>query len=372
MITNNNISDLVKAGKILDPQLFSGADIQAPNLNADKIKEGAILEGRVKNITDYGVFVDLGSIDGLIYITDLSWGRVNHPSEVVGIDEVITVKIIDFDQEKQRVSLGMKQLEPEPWTTVENKYPVGKVVEGKVVNITNYGCFIELEPGVEGLVHVSEMSWARQVKNPSEVYAKGEDIEARVIAIDLEKKKISLGVKQLSPDPWEEIQDKYEVGAVYKGTVTNLVQFGAFIELYTGVEGLIHVSDLSWTKVKTLPKEMFEIGQEVEVRVLEISVEDRRISLGFKQMQDDPWPEIMGYFEIGKEVSGVIERVIDKGVILNLEMNTEGLIPFLEIPKKKRKELKAELKPNEKLSGLVTAVNLEDRKIILFNEEINQ
>jgi small subunit ribosomal protein S1 len=337
-----------------------------------EIEVGAVLNGYVKNIVDFGAFIDLNGIDGLLHITDISWGRIKHPSEKLTTGQTISVKVIDLDTDKKRVSLGLKQLSPHPWEGVDTKYPVDSIVTGLVVSLTNYGIFIEIEPGVEGLIHVSEMSWARQVKNPSEVYAKGEDIEARVIAIDLEKKKISLGVKQLSPDPWEEIQDKYEVGAVYKGTVTNLVQFGAFIELYTGVEGLIHVSDLSWTKVKTLPKEMFEIGQEVEVRVLEISVEDRRISLGFKQMQDDPWPEIMGYFEIGKEVSGVIERVIDKGVILNLEMNTEGLIPFLEIPKKKRKELKAELKPNEKLSGLVTAVNLEDRKIILFNEEINQ
>ena len=314
----------------------------------------------------------MNGIDGLLHITDISWGRIKHPSEKLTTGQTISVKVIDLDTDKKRVSLGLKQLSPHPWEGVDTKYPVDSIVTGLVVSLTNYGIFIEIEPGVEGLIHVSEMSWMHKVKKPSEIYSIGDYVKVKVLSVDSEKKKIGLSAKQLTPDPWNEVEEKFKVGSVQKGKIQNLNHFGAFVELEDGVDGLIHASDFSWTKVKTPPKEMFEIGQEVEVRVLEISVEDRRISLGFKQMQDDPWPEIMGYFEIGKEVSGVIERVIDKGVILNLEMNTEGLIPFLEIPKKKRKELKAELKPNEKLSGLVTAVNLEDRKIILFNEEINQ
>jgi small subunit ribosomal protein S1 len=374
MITNNHISDLVKAGKMLDPQLFSGTDIQAPNLYADNIKEGAIVEGRVKNITDYGVFIDLGGIDGLLHITDLSWERVDHPSEVTGLDEILTVKIIDFDEDKKRVSLGLKQLTSHPWENVEESYPEGTKISGKIVSMTNYGVFIEIEPGIEGLLHVSEMSWTRDwnALHPSEMFSLGDEIDAVVLAVDTEERKISLGAKQLQADPWDQIEEKYIVGTIVKGKIYNMKKFGAFMELEDGVDGLMHVSDLSWTKVITHPKEIFEIGQEVKVRVLKISVEDRRVSLGFKQMQDDPWPEIMKYFEIGKEVSGEIVRVIDKGVILNLGMNTEGLIPLLQIPEKKRKEVKAELKPNEKLSGLVTEVNSEDRKIILFNEKINQ
>ncbi len=212
MITNNNISDLVKAGKMLDPQLFSSADIQAPNLNAAKIKEGAILEGRVKNITDYGVFIDLGGIDGLLHITDLSWGRVNHPSELIGLDDNLTVKIIDFDEDKKRVSLGLKQLTPDPWENVEESYPEGIKISGKIVSMTNYGVFIEIEPGIEGLLHVSEMSWARQGKNPSEMFSLGDEVEAIVLTVDTEERKIGLGAKQLQGDPWDQIEEKYIVG----------------------------------------------------------------------------------------------------------------------------------------------------------------
>ena len=272
----------------------------------EEIEIGSIMDGRVKNITDFGVFVDLGGIDGLLHITDLSWGRVNHPSEMIELNDDITVKVIEYDPERKRVSLGLKQLTPHPWEEVEVKYPIGSVVKGTIVSLTNYGAFIEIEPGVEGLIHVSEISWTRHVKNPSEEYSMGDNVEAKVISIDSDERKISLGVKQLTPDPWDAIEKEFEVGSKYKGKVQNLTQFGAFVELKEGIDGLIHVSDLSWTKVVRHAKNVLEKDQEVEVVILEVSRENRKISLGMKQLQDDPWQSIVEYFESGKEVSGEI------------------------------------------------------------------
>ncbi len=333
---------------------------------------GTVLEGRVKNITDFGVFIDLGGVDGLLHITDLSWGRVNHPSEVVGVDDALTVKIIDFDQEKQRVSLGLKQLTPHPWEDVEINYPVHSTVKGKIVSMTNYGSFVELEPGVEGLIHVSEMSWTRHIRNPNELYKLGDAVDAMVLSIDSDDRKISLGVKQLQPDPWDEIEEKYVIGSTHKGVINNLTQFGAFVELESGIDGLIHVSDISWTNVIRHPKEILEKGQEVEIKVLEISRDNRRISLGLKQMIDDPWPSIVKFYETGKEVSGDIIRVLDKGIILKLEMNVEGIIPFGKKPKKQRKVVVSKLNPGDTVSGNVMEVKPDDKKIILFSEKYSE
>ena len=335
-----------------------------------ELEVGSILEGRVKNITDFGVFVDLGGIDGLLHITDLSWGRVNHPSEVLSMNDSITVKVIEYDEERKRVSLGLKQLAPHPWEDVEIKYPIGNVVKGKVVSLTNYGCFIELEPGVEGLVHVSEISWTKHIKNPSEVYNMGDEVDAKVLSIDSEDKKISLGVKQLTPDPWDEIEEKYMVGTVHKAVVQNLTQFGAFAALEEGIDGLVHVSDLSWTKVVKHPKELVEKDQEIEVRILEVSRENRRISLGFRQVEDDPWPGIVDYYDAGKEVSGEIIRVLDKGIIIQLEMGVEGIIPFGKMSKKDRRALATQYEIGANLSGIVMKVSPEDKKVILFKEEL--
>jgi small subunit ribosomal protein S1 len=337
-----------------------------------KIEVGEVMEGRVKNITDFGVFIDLGGLDGLLHITDLSWGRVNHPSEVVSIDETVNVKIIDYDEEKRRVSLGLKQLSPHPWESVEDKYPVGTTVKGKVVSMTNYGVFLEVEPGVEGLIHVSEMSWTRHIKNPSELYQMGEEVEAQVLSIDTEDRKISLGVKQLNPDPWDEIEEKYMVGTVVKGKVINLIQFGAFIELEEGIDGLIHVSDLSWEKVVRHPKEVLEKGQEIEVRVLEISRENRRISLGLKQVTEDPWPEFVKYFAAGKVVSGEIIRILDKGIIVQLEKEVEGIIPFVKRSKRERKSLVGQYKTGEKIEASVLEVKPEEKKVVLHTEELEK
>ena len=332
---------------------------------------GQIMEGRVKNITDFGVFIDLGGIDGLLHITDLSWGRVNHPSEVVKLDETLSIKIIDYDKEKQRVSLGLKQLLPHPWENVEENYPMGSNVKGKIVSLTNYGAFVELEAGVEGLIHVSEMSWTRHIKNASEMYSIGEEIKAGVLSIDTDERKISLGVKQLEPDPWDEIEEKFMVGSLQKGKVINITQFGVFVELEEGIEGLIHVSDLSWTKVVRHPKETVQKDENVEVRILEISREKRRIALGLKQVTDDPWPELMKKFETGKEITGEIIRILEKGIILQLEDDVEGIVPFGSGSKKNRKEVLTKFSAGDSLTGHVMEVKPDDKKVVVFIEELS-
>ena len=336
----------------------------------EEIEIGSIMEGRVKNITDFGVFIDLGGIDGLLHITDLSWGRVNHPSEMINLNDDITVKVIEYDAERKRVSLGLKQLTPHPWEEVDIKYPIGVTVKGTIVSLTNYGAFIEIEPGVEGLIHVSEISWTRHIKNPSEEYSMGDKVEAKVISVDSDERKISLGVKQLTPDPWDEIEKEFDVGTKYLGKVQNLTQFGAFIELKEGIDGLVHVSDLSWTKVVRHAKNELEKGQEVEVIVLEVSRENRKISLGMKQLEDDPWQNIIEHFESGKEVSGEIIRILDKGIIIQLDMDVEGIIPFGKMSKKDRRSLAGQYEVGANLSGIVMKVSPEDKKIILFKEEL--
>lgn len=336
-----------------------------------KLEIGSIMEGRVKNITDFGVFIDLGGIDGLLHITDLSWGRVNHPSELIGLDDSLTVKIIDFDKDKKRVSLGLKQLTPHPWENVKESYPEDTKISGKIVSMTNYGAFVEIEPGIEGLIHVSEMSWTRHVKNPSEMFSLGDEIEAIVLAVDSEERKISLGAKQLQADPWDQIEEKYIVGTIVKGKIINVTQFGAFVELEDGIDGLIHVSDLSWTRIIRHPKEIIEKGKKVEVRVLEISRDNRRIALGLKQTKDDPWPELVKQFETGKEVEGEVVRILDKGIILMLDHNVEGIIPFSRQTKRQRKALSLKYKPGQKISSVVMEVKPEDKKVVLFMEELS-
>ena len=335
-----------------------------------ELEVGSIIEGRVKNVTDFGVFVDLGGIDGLLHITDLSWGRVNHPSEIISLNDKITVKVIEYDIERKRVSLGLKQLTPHPWEDIETKFPIGKVVRGKVVSLTNYGCFIELEPGIEGLIHHSEISWTKHIKNPSEEYSMGDEVDAKVLSIDIEDRKISLGVKQLTPDPWDKIEEKYMIGTVHNVTVKNLTQFGAFAELEKDIDGLIHVSDMSWTKVIRHPKEILEKGQKLEVRILEVSRDNRRISLGLRQVSDDPWPQLVEFFESGKEVSGEIIRILDKGIITLLEKDVEGIIPFGKMSKKDRRNLASQYEVGANLSGIVMKVSPEDKKVILYKEEL--
>lgn len=288
---------------------------------------GQIREGIVKNVTDFGAFIDLGGLDGLLHITDMSWGRVGHPSEVVEIAHTIDVKVLDIDWDRERISLGLKQLLPYPWTDIDKKYPVGSRVRGRVVSITNYGAFVELEKGVEGLVHISEMSWTRNIRHPSKLVAFGDEIEAVVLKVDPSDEKISLGMKQIEEDPWLGLPVKYPAGTQLTGTVRNLTSFGAFVEIEPGIDGLVHVSDMSWTKRVEHPSEIVQKGEEVEVMVLDVDGENKRISLGLKQLHDDPWPEIAERFTPGVEQPGTVVRVQEKGVVVDLGDDIEGFVP---------------------------------------------
>lgn len=335
----------------------------------EEIEVGQILEGRVKNITDFGVFVDLGGIDGLLHITDLSWGRVNHPSEVVSLDEDIMVKVIDYDTSKQRVSLGLKQLKPHPWESVIEKYPEGAKISGKVVSLANYGAFVELTEGVEGLVHISEISWTQHIKHPSDVFTVGDRIDAVVLSVDAENHKISLGVKQLQPDPWTTIEEKYLVGSVHKGTVRNLAQFGAFIELEEGIDGLVHISDLSWTSKIRHPKETLQRGDEVEVKILDISKSERKISLGIKQALENPWPALKDRFAVNSVQKGTVIKLLEKGIILEFpETDVEGIIPLGSFRKKERKDILDQFEEGAEVEVKVVEVDESEKKVLVSHE----
>ena len=292
-----------------------------------ELEVGQEREGIVKNITDFGAFVDLGGIDGLLHLTDLTWGRVSHPSEVVAIGDKLKIKILDFDKERERISLGLKQLTPYPWEGVDERYPVGNKLRGKVVSITDYGAFVELEKGIEGLIHISEMSWTRHVKHPSKVVAIGDTVEAVVLNVDKDHEKISLGLKQLEPDPWKALENKYPPGTRLKGKVRNLTNFGAFVEIEDGIDGLVHISDMSWAKRVRHPSEIIKKGDEVEVVVLEIDSNKKRISLGMKQTKENPWTSLADEFSIGTETQGLITRLLDRGAVVELRNDVEGFVP---------------------------------------------
>jgi small subunit ribosomal protein S1 len=293
----------------------------------DTLEKGQIREGVVKNITDFGAFIDLGGVDGLLHITDMSWGRVNHPSEVVSLGDRVKVVVLDFNEKKERISLGMKQLTKHPWEDVAAKYPEGTKVKGKVVSITDYGVFVELDQGVEGLIHISEMSWTQHIKHPSQLLNQGDEVEAMVLKLDAENEKISLGLKQATPDPWQHIEDEIPVGSKVTGEIRNLAAFGAFIEIKEGVDGLIHVSDMSWTKKINHPSEILKKGDKVECIVMAIDKEKRRISLSMKHLEEDPWENVQANFPVGKEVQGKILRLLERGVIVEVPGGLEGFIP---------------------------------------------
>lgn len=329
------------------------------------LEKGQKRMGVVKNITDFGVFIDLGGVDGLLHITDLSWGRVNHPSELVKLDQELEVVILDYNENKDRISLGLKQLQPHPWEQVEDKYPVGKRITGKVVSITDYGAFVELEKGIEGLIHISEMSWSQHVKHPSQLLSVGQEVEAVVLNIETDDKKISLGLKQLEPDPWEKVEASYPVGTVHKGVVRNLTQFGAFVELEEGIDGLVHISDLSWTKKVRHPSEIVKKGDEIEVVVLGINREERRIALGHKQIESNPWDAFEDSYSLGTDTSGKVTRLIDKGAIITLPMGVDGFIPNQHLGIPKGKKAADMYKVDDEVPAKVIEFDKENKKIVL-------
>ncbi len=326
---------------------------------------GQVREGQVKNITDFGAFIDLGGLDGLLHITDMSWGRVGHPSEMVDIGAAIDVKVLDIDWNRERISLGLKQLLPYPWTDIDKKYPVGSRVRGKVVSITNYGAFIELEKGVEGLVHISEMSWTRNVRHPSKVVSIAEEIEVVVLKVDPNDEKISLGMKQIEEDPWLALPVKYATGTKLAGTVRNLTSFGAFVEIEAGIDGLVHVSDMSWTKRIEHPSEVVQKGQEIDVLVLDVDAENKRISLGVKQLTDDPWPQISERLAPGVELDGHVVRVQEKGVLVDLGDDVEGFVPVSQSGVDDPEKLEEYYGPSDEVSLRVIESDTANRRIVL-------
>ena len=340
-----------------------------------KLKEGNQVEGIVKNITDYGVFIDLGGIDGLLHITDMSWGRVNHPSEMFAIGDKVTVMVLKYDKEKERVSLGLKQTTPDPWVDVESKYPIHTRISGKVVSITDYGAFIELEKGIEGLVHISEMSWSRHVKHPSKIVALGDEVTAAVLTLDKNKKRISLGMKQIEPNPWEEIEAKYPIDTVVEGTVRNLTDFGGFVGLEDGVDGLIHISDLSWNKKIKHPSEVLKKKDRVKAVVLNIDKENCRISLGIKQLDNDPWDEIPQNYPIGTEVEGTIVKITGFGAFAEFGDGLEGLIHVSQLSSEEVTHPEKVVEVGQKVKAKIIKVDLATKKIGLsvkaFTEDLD-
>ncbi len=329
------------------------------------LEDGRVMQGVVKNITDYGVFVDLGGIDGLLHITDMSWGRVGHPSEMFSIGDEITVKVLHFDRERERVSLGLKQLKEDPWLTAAEKYPVGTRVQGRVVSLADYGAFVEVEEGVEGLIHVSEMSWTRKIRHPSKVVQVGDIVEAVVLSINPEAKRISLGMKQVEPNPWDVIAEKYPVGTTIEGRIKNITDFGLFIGIDEGIDGLVHISDISWTKRIKHPSELYKKGDEVRAVVLNIDRENERFSLGIKQLESDPWDEIPHKYQVGSTVTGTVTNVTDFGVFVELEEGIEGLIHVSEISSEKIKTPVGMFNEGDTVTAKVVSVSRRDRKIAL-------
>ena len=335
-----------------------------------KLEKGLVLEGTVKAISDFGIFVDLGGVDGLVHITDLSWGRVTHPSEIVNLDETVKVVVLDFDTEKRRISLGMKQLTPHPWDTIGDKYEKGTQVTGKVVSLTDYGAFIEIEKGIEGLIHISEMSWTQHIKHPSQMVSMGQIIEAVVLNIDKEDKKLALGMKQLEPDPWEDLLKKYPVNSKHTGIVRNLTNFGIFVELEPGVDGLVHISDLSWTKKIRHPGEFVKKGDNLEVIVISIDSEQRRIALGHKQVRENPWNYFEDKYKVGSETEAKIERIIEKGVIVELPDGVDGFVPVSQISFAPIKTISDYFQIGDLLPLKVVEFDKDSKKIVLSVVEL--
>src|SRR6478752_6064062 len=341
----------------------------------ERLKEGQIVEGIVKNLTEYGAFIDLGGIDGLLHITDMSWGRVTHPSELFQVGDHVRVKVLKFNADTERVSLGLKQITEDPWKSASDKYVPGTVVRGKVVSLKDYGAFIELEEGIEGLVHISEMSWTRRVKHPSKMVAVGDMVEAVVLDVDVKQNRISLGMKQLEPNPYEQLTEKYPPGTVVKGHVRNIADFGIFVEIEEGIDGLVHISDMSWTQRVKHPSELYQKGDEVEAAVLNIDTTEGdkpKISLGIKQLIGDPWDRIPFDFPVGKVVTAKVQKVLDFGAFVELEKGIEGLIHVSEISDSRVEDPREVLKPGQEVSAEIISIDAAERKIGLSMKAANR
>ena len=335
----------------------------------DQIKVDGRISGIVKNITDFGAFIDLGGIDGLIHITDFSWGRINHPSEVVSVGDKVDVKVIDYNKETSRISLGIKQLTDNPWKLIPDKHNVGDVISGKIVSIMNYGIFLEIEKGVEGLVHISEISWNKNIENLSEHYKAGDMLESKILSIDIEDQKISLGIKQLTEDPWKNVSSQFAIGDKIKGSINNITKFGAYVNLGDNIEGFIRNTDFHWTKNISHAKEFIKKEDSVELIILEISDKDRKIFLGMKQLTENPWPEIKKQYLSGQAIQGTFNNLTDSGMVINLENDIEGFVPVDKISKKLRKNYLSSIKQGELVDLLVVEVEEKDKRVILmFNQ----
>jgi len=334
----------------------------------ETLSEGMTVIGTIKNITEYGAFVDLGGIDGLLHITDMSWGRVNHPSEVFNVGDEVTVKVLKYNAETERVSLGLKQTQEDPWNHAEEAYPPGKRVHGRVMSITDYGAFIELEPGVEGLIHVSEMSWTKKIKHPSKMLEPNQDIECQVLEVDAKAKRISLGLKQLEPDPWTLFTERYHPGDKIGGKVRSLTDYGVFVGIEEGVDGMVHKSDLSWTVKVNNPGDIYHKNDEVEAIILSINHDDKKVSLGIKQMWDDPWPEMLNNFPPGKVVQSKVFSIVDYGVFVRMSDGVEGLVPVSEVVEEEGKKLKI----GDDVEAEISNVDVVDRRITLTMKDIGQ
>lgn len=331
-----------------------------------RLEKGQVLEGTVKNITDFGVFIDLGGVDGLLHITDISWGRIEHPREILSLDQKINVVVLDFDDEKKRIALGLKQLTPHPWQSLDENIVVGSKVKGRIVTVADYGAFLEIIPGVEGLIHVSEMSWSQNLRNPQEFLKVGDEIEAQVLTLDREERKMSLGVKQLTPDPWQNAAEKYAIGTQHVATVKNMTNFGVFVELEDGIDGLIHISDLSWSKKVNHPNEFTKVGEKLDVIVLELDVENRKLSLGHKQLEENPWDTFETIFTIDSIHEGTVIKVTDKGAIVALPYGVEGFAPTKHLVKEDGKSIKAE----ETAEFKIIEFNKENKRIVISHSRI--
>lgn len=348
------------------------------NLRSETLKvltEGVVMEGVVKNVTDYGAFIDLGGIDGLLHITDISWGRVNHPSEKLSVGQTVPVVVLKYDGEKERVSLGMKQLHPDPWLTVHERYPVGGKIDGKVISLAEYGAFVEIEEGVEGLIHVSEMSWTKKVRHPSKILSEGDRVESVVLGIDAEQKRISLGLKQLMPNPWDELRSRHPINSHVKGKVRSITDFGIFLGVEDGIDGLVHVSDFSWTKRIRDPKEIHEIykkGDDVEAVVLDIDVDNERLSLGIKQLTPDPWDAISQRYPVGSRVRGKVTSLTDFGAFVELEEGIEGLIHNSQLGLEKEQNIEEVFAQGTAVECEVTNVDRQERRISLSVKAIKK